>query len=204
MKKKIANILLMLIGTSAFGKEIAERNIESVVLTQSQPSEVLCVTRPPRNAFTYLRMGACPAQGVGAMPGMGIGYRIISGFSAADFSVNFSGRNQRHYSYATSYSLPKANYLYYFNPTEDNSLYVGGGLAWGGIHKEIRDYQNEDSSTEFDFDGIIANVAIGYEIHRTSTIRSFVQLDLNQPTLAVSQRHDFPSPTAELGVGIGF
>lgn len=196
---KFVITLLTLVGASAFAQESTVEKILAPVYFKQETS----VETPSKNAFTYVRMGASPVQGVGAIPGIGVGYRLSSGSGAVDLSANFGARHQKHGVKATTYTFPKANYLHYFNPTEVNSLYVGGGLAWGGIHKGT----SEDEfgySTKSDFDGIIANAALGYEMQRTSAFRSFVQLDVNQPMLAVSQKHAFPSPSAELGVGIGF
>ena len=204
MKMKFA-ITLLLAGTAAFAQEIAvekltEQQLPALVYSKQEPISLI---KSEKNSFTYIRMGASPLQGVGAVPGMGIGYRLASGSSAVDLSGNFGARRIKHGKEVTTYTLPKVNYLHYFTPTKDNSLYVGGGLAWGGVHTNTHNY-DEEYSSRADFHGIIANAAVGYEMQRASSVRSFVQLDVNQPTLAVSQRHEFPSPSAELGVGLGF
>ncbi len=212
---KIVIALLTLVGASASAQETT---VEKITAPVQLKQEIHSFVKPAKNSFTYIRMSAAPVQGVGAVPGIGIGYRLASGSSAMDLSANMGVSHQKHGSNAVSYTLPKANYLYYFTPTEDNSLYVGGGLAWGGIHTEVYDRQasihtdlyddEEDDYDHFsqrtDFDGIIANAAVGYELQRSKSFRSFVQLDVSQPTLAVSQRHAFPSPSAELSIGIGF
>ncbi len=159
----------------------------------------------PKKSFGYLRMGVSDTElartDVQILPGVGLGYRLVSGSSAIDLSASFNrrkaitdeGREETYH-----YTMPKANYLYYINADANNSLYVGGGLAWGGV--ETRTMTQEKKS----FMGIIPNIALGYELNRTGAIRSFVQLDASQPAIAALKDGAIPKPFAELSFGAGF
>jgi hypothetical protein len=155
----------------------------------------------PKKSFGYVRMGISdsrlPTDGVQHMiPGLGLGYRLTSGPSAIDMSAAYSQRDIRtdegkKHTYV--YTLPKVNYLHYLSSDKNNSLYAGGGCAWGGMKMEDRE-----------FHGLIPNVAIGYEMNRNAAWRSFVQLDVSQAAIAASQKGPLPKTLAEITLGAGF
>lgn len=156
-----------------------------------------------KSSFGYLRMGVSDSQlptmdSVQVLPGFGLGYRLISGASAIDLSASFNRREIRSDEGSKEstyvYTLPKANYLYYISPARNNSFYAGAGLAWGGMKTK--------EATEFH--GLVPNVAVGYEMNRKATLRSFVQIDVSQAAIAGIQKGALPKPYAELSLGAGF
>lgn len=203
MKKEIGTVFLTFATALGFAQEAlpeqAATNLVQLEVKPALPSFEEKVI--PRKSFGYLRMGVSdselPADTVQMLPGLGLGYRIVSGPSAFDVSASFNRRDirsdegkQRTY----QYTLPKANYLYYVTGERNSSFYAGGGLAWGGVK----------TKDEREFHGLIPNVSLGYELNRNSTLRSFVQFDVSQPVIAASQKGDLPNAFAEFSLGAGF
>lgn len=192
MKNIITIALLTLSTTCVFAQE-NDTATNQIIQTMTAPAPLS--KKGEKDSLCYLRMGVSPLQAVGAIPGIGIGYRLYSGSTAVDFSTSVNGLCSED-AKAFTYMLPKANYLYFLTPAEKNSVYFGAGLGWGGIYKK--------TEAKEEFNGLIANASLGYEIERKEDFRSFVQLDLNQPTIAASKQSAFPGPSAELAAGIGF
>lgn len=200
MKKEITTLFLTLATALGFAQELPETtpSLLEVEVKPALPS--LEVKARPKQSFGYLRMGVSdsevPKDTQQMVPGLGIGYRIVSGSSALDLSASFNRRERRTdegKERTYQYTLPKANYLYYVSPERSNSFYAGGGLAWGGVQ----------TADDQEFHGLVPNVAIGYEL-RNSMLHSFVQLDVSQPAIAASQKGSLPSPIAEIALGAGF
>lgn len=179
-----------------------------------------------RSSTIYLKMGASdsnlPKNDETIMPGLGIGYRTAYGHNALDVSSEWNHRqirdteNQRIANY--SYTLPKVNYLFYVTPASNNSLYAGAGLALGGVKQTTvisatEEIVDEDGvvtpavaahNDTREFHGLIPNVAAGYEFNRNGGVKTFVQLDISQPALAVMREGSFMGPKVALSAGLGF
>lgn len=196
MKKEITTAILTLATALGFAQEAIPEvlpNIAQIQTTPALPSIKEKVT--PNKSFGYLRMGVSDSNlqttSIEMIPGFGLGYRIVSGSSAFDISGSFNRREtitdegkERTY----LYTVPKVNYLYYVD-----NFYAGAGAAWGGV-------KTQDTN----FVGIIPNVAVGYELNRTGTLRSFVQLDVSQPAIAAVKDGALPKAFAEISFGAGF
>lgn len=206
MKKEITTAFLTLAAAFGFAQEatlvpVSGETRPNLVQLEVQPTLSIEERVAPTKSFGYLRMGVSdsqlPTSSKQMLPGLGLGYRLASGASALDLSASFNRRETRSdegKSRTYIYTLPKANYLYYITPASNNSLYAGGGAAWGGVKtKEGRE-----------FHGLIPNVALGYEMNRNATLHSFVQLDVSQPAIAASQRGNLPKTYAEVTLGAGF
>jgi hypothetical protein len=207
MKKKITTAFLTLAASFVFAQDaIPSLRVEEVLPTlvqlESKPSFSSIEEKMAlKKSFGYLKMGVSdselPSSDMKVLPGFGLGYRIAAGASAFDISASFNRREIRTddgKESTYSYSLPKANYLYYITPARNSSFYAGAGLAWGGVRTKE---QNE-------FHGLIPNAAIGYEMNRNATLRSFIQLDVSQPAIAGRQKGDLPKAFAEFSLGAGF
>jgi hypothetical protein len=202
MKKEITTLVLTLATAFGFAQEaLPETAVTNLVNLDIQPALPTFETKlVSSKSFGYLKMGVSDSELPGnteqMIPGLGLGYRIGSDSSAFDLSAAFNGREIRDGAEKTrtyQYAL-KGNYLYYVTAARNSSLYAGGGLAWGGMKTlDGREFQ-----------GIIPNVALGYEMNRNAAWRSFVQLDVSQPILAASQRGDLPDAFAEISLGAGF
>lgn len=202
MKKTFTTAFLTLATAFGFAQDVLP-NLTQLEVTPALPSIKEKVS--PKKSFGYLRMGLSDTElnktDVQVLPGVGLGYRLVAGSSAIDLSASFNRRKSvtdEGREETLHYTVPKANYLYYVNAESNNSFYAGAGLAWGGI--DTRDMEDNKSS----FIGLIPNVALGYELNRTGTLRSFVQLDVSQPAIAAVKEGAFPKTFAELSVGAGF
>lgn len=169
-----------------------EATTQPTLSTEKLPAAIEVTLVPPaekpKNSFFYIRAEVAPIASIGAIPGMGIGYRLISGASALDFSASGKGKSK-----GGVWTFPKMNYFHYLTPSAEESIYLGGGVALGGI-----------TTSNNAFHGMFANATVGYEMHRIERFRSFVQLDINQPAVASRQKGSFPGPSAEFSLGAGF
>ncbi len=93
------------------------------------------------------------------------------------------------------YTIPKILALKFVDPCSNFSLYFGGGGSWTGIVNN-----NENQA----FHGVFAEAVIGYELQRQGSMRTFIQLEVNQGILAAYRKGKYPTPTALLTFSIGF
>jgi hypothetical protein len=195
MKTKIATTLFSIGAALGFAQEAP------IV----QPSAILPVApakveAPSRSSLVYVQMGvadADPLNKVQALPGLGIGYRLRGENSSFDFAVK--GTRQKNGEGETTYfyALPRVSYLRYLSAAQNQSFYLGAGMAWGGVKEAGSDA----------FTGIIPSLSVGYEMNRLQSWGSFIQLDVSQPAIStqeVTSFQDLPKPLAELAVGLGF
>lgn len=191
MKKSIFAFLIL---TSSF--TFAEEMIPSPT------SEFTPMVRLPepkeldKKGFFYVRFTAVEGDLSNAgsvLPGLGFGYRRLAGNGAADISISGIGRKE-HRNSRYMWSAPKASYLHYLQPDEKKSVYLGGGLAWGGISNKRGD----------NFIGIIPSVTVGYEFTHKASFLGFGEFTISQPSIAVYRKGPLSGPIAELSMGIGF
>ncbi len=204
VKKKIATAILTIATACGFAQEATPQLSIDKLPQQIEVTLVKKEDTQPRKSFYYIRADVAPMADAGVLPGIGVGYRLNYDASALDFSASIKGRHSDD-SRATVWTWPKVNYLYYFTPAQDGSLYLGGGLAYGGI--ATREETNDDdywTTTRTEFHGLLGSACAGYEMHRSSRLRTFVQLDVNQPIAPSYRVGAFPGPSAEFSVGAGF
>jgi hypothetical protein len=211
MKKSIATILIGLFSTIVadptpdapvdaaskliIGEAVSDATSDLRFSIKSL-SEEAQVSKP---AFFYVRFAAAEsdvARMSSLLPGLGIGYRRLAGNGAADISISGIGYGEKKNG-QIFWTVPKTSYLHYFDPDQQHSLYMGGGLAWGGL-------MSKENQKENHFIGIIPSFTSGYEFVRKSTVLGFTELNISQPALAVYKKGAFPGPIAELTLGIGF
>ena len=186
MKKTFLTAILTFATTLGFSQEAQP---ESSLVLNVPSSNIQMVQLQPvaKNTFTYLKIGAADPRAEKSeviIPGIGLGWRTVAGAGALDLSVSFSGGESNNF----LFTLPKVNYLHYLTPASDSSMYLGGGLAYGGMKR---------------FVGLIPNLAIGYEINRHQNWRGFTQLDISQPAIAAGGKVR-QGPALELSIGGGF
>lgn len=227
MKKHILTSFLALVSASCFAIDTTSvvEPLKSVNIPREQKIS-LNQTKSSPEGFLYVRMNVAEPQAHAPelrqnafLPGLGLGYRRGEA-SALDISFSMSQiRNEGQNS--IFWAFPKMSYLRYFSPKKASSFYLGAGLTWGGLsfrHQPVVnvDLTNIDQAYADEeiieaprkktfFFGIIPTACVGYESNRQeASWRSFVQLEVSQPTLAVTNSGPFPGPVAELSVGLGY
>ncbi len=173
----------------------------SAILDKAPNSSVKVVssteTIAAKQSHLYLRLNVTepnPGNRRPLMPGLGLGFRKMSGSSALDFSAAYSKRKGKHHGKSEWITLPKMSYLYYFSPVQTQSVYAGPGVAYGRIKRHAGDR----------FQGLIPSASIGYEISRKANLLSFLQLDVSLPLIATKRRGHLPGLMAEFAFGAGF
>lgn len=199
MKKTMTLGILTLAAAFGFAQETTPEVLPIIAQLQTTPAFPSIQEKVSTStSFGYLKMGVSDSEfdRIDTIPGFGLGYRIHTDTSAIDISASYNYRKtytEEGRETNVHYTLPRVNYLYYLSAKSAHSLYAGGGLAWGGVHSKAET-----------FVGLIPNVALGYEINRTGTLRSFVQIDVSQPAIAAYKHGKLPTTLAELSVGAGF
>jgi hypothetical protein len=211
MKKSLFASLLSLTAMAFAEPTIAIPDATSAIATEIKSNSI-----PPsqkmnelKQGFFYVRFAAGEhnmAQTSALVPGLGLGYRLMAGDGAADISFSgigfFEHRNARYF-----WTAPKASYCHYLTPQAEKSLYVGGGLAWGGVRERRWEPNDDDYLSDYkdsSFIGIIPSATIGYEFARRTSFLGFTEFTVSQPLLAVSREGSYPGPIAELSLGVGF
>ncbi len=227
MKKHVLTSIFALVSASCFAIDTPAvvEPPKTVNLPREQQIHFNEKALAPKG-FLYVRMNVAEPQAHtpelsrnNLLPGLGIGYRRGTA-TALDISFSTSHiRNQEEES--TFWAFPKMSYLRYFSPKKTSSFYLGAGLTWGGLsyrHKAsaVQTVSEGDQTSEeiaitetqrekTFFFGIIPTACVGYESNRQEAAwRSFVQLEVSQPTLAVKNSGPFPGPVAEFSVGLGY
>jgi hypothetical protein len=130
-----------------------------------------------------------PVLGLGRRcecPEMGVDYSLSLGYSTG------IGGNKRS---VFIYTVPKILALRFVDPCSNFSFYYGGGASWSGI------VNNNIHQT---FHGVFLEAVLGYELQRKGSVRTFIELEVNQGILAAYRKGKYPSPSAQLTFGMGF
>jgi hypothetical protein len=198
MKTKIATAIVSLVSALGFAQEapIAQPSA-------SFPTERKMSDQPAsKGSFSYVRMGIADSDAINqfeTLPGLGLGYRWALGNGALDVSANYTRELKKADTENYFYTAPKVSYLHYWNSASNQSLYLGAGLSWSGIKKEV---------AANNFDGIAPSATVGFEMNRHQAVRTFAQLDVYQPAMAITRSSisfdNLPGPLAEVSVGLGF
>ncbi len=196
MKKTITTVILTAASALAFANEPMVAKTLSDLSLETRAGRVETVVSKP--GYTYLRMAmadSAPTNAFQIVPGLGIGYRLMSGNGALDLSANYSSaKGWKGDSSSYFWTLPKASYIHYLSPKSDQSAYAGLGLAWGELK----------SKDDREFSGVIPNATLGVEFLRKAAVRTFAELNVSQPAIARTVSDKFPGPIAEFSIGAGF
>lgn len=144
-----------------------------------------------KHFYTKLSGVTTPGNSTSTGGAVTLGIRAEKEDFAYDFSLTGGGLNN-----GAIWNTPKIMYLKYSNPCDDNTFYYGGGLSWGGIRNK--------SSNQY-FEGIMAELAIGYRFNRSSNLMSFIELTASQPVIPTNRvKTHITPPALSLGLGLGF
>lgn len=211
MKKCILASLLTVLAASCFAIETSSV-IEPLTSSKLIASKTPIKQPESSDGFLYVKMDVADTQVTQTpqwpyntlfMPGLGIGYRRGT-VTAIDISIGGSLKKDKGTYNMHCWSFPKMAFLRYLTPQKESSFYVGAGLNWGEIsHKQkMSDLQKQRKS----FLGLSPLARIGYEFNHGSknNWRSFFELEVSQPVLAVTKTGNLPGPIAELSVALGY
>jgi hypothetical protein len=148
----------------------------STTTTESNSSSATEIS----DSLWYLRLGAggVVASGLKGGPSFGTGFR----YNWSSYGIDASIFNFILTKHGSSIDNPagswlKLSALYYADPFGASSMYCGAGLGWGTTQVNIDD-------VPFSNFGLDIGLTAGVELHRTSVVRYFVQLDATLPTYA--------------------
>jgi len=196
MKKTITTAILTAVTALGFADAPIAKSLSDLSLDRQATRNV--EMNAPKTGFAYFRFAAAestPTKTVQVVPGLGVGYRMMVSNGAVDLSANYSSaKGWKGESNSFFWTLPKASYVHYLNPTGNQSAYGGIGLAWGGL-------KTKDNR---EFEGVVPSATLGMEFFRKSAFRSFAELNVSQPAIARTVSNKFPGPLAELSIGAGF
>jgi hypothetical protein len=152
--------------------------------------------RVEADSLWYARLGYGGALGPSFThgPAFGFGYRYELDSLGIDLSFlnlmigNNTDNNSSSGSVGVTGSWIKLMALYFIDPTANRTSYVGGGLGWGAT--AVASATNGSSTTNstvstYSGSGLQAELSVGYELLRASTIRIFMQLDATLPLYSV-------------------
>jgi len=191
---------------------VVDRN--NVTMAQQAPRRV------EADSLWYVKLGyggvAGPAFVAG--PALGFGYRYELDniavyvsffnlmFSSGDTQTDANGVS-RTSSGGVSGSWAKLAALWYKDPIANSSIYLGGGLSWGGA---VVASASSTSLDAYSGSGLQAEAIAGFEFLRASSIRLFAEADATIPFYRIT-RYDSVSGTEKgyapmftVGVGIGW
>jgi hypothetical protein len=166
--------------------------------------------RAQADSLWYFRLGYGGATGpvTNAGPGFGFGYRYELDSLAIDLSflnlLVFGNDDPASNESGVTGSWVKLMGLYFFNPTANASLYLGGGVGYGVT--AVGDANNTYAGS-----GLQGEAALGFEFLRASTIRIFAELDATLPFYGVypalysvdTSKSYVPSFVVSMGIGWG-
>lgn len=205
MKKKISTIICALTSLGLF----ADTHQSFTPSLQPVPESTIITTEQNelKKGLIYVRfLAADPSvfTQYQVHPGVGLGYRRLKASSAFDISVTTGGHGG-HRRIAYTWSAPKVSYLHYINPYADQTMYLGAGMAFGGIEsrKEISDGFGIKSE-RCEFVGLLGHVTAGVELFRRDACVVFSELSLSQPLVPANKPKGVFGPSAELSCGLGF
>lgn len=151
------------------------------------------------SSLTYMKFGAThPPGDTGILPTIGLGTRVQKNSYGFDISLNGSSV------IFSNYASLKGMVLYYpFN--ENNHFYVGFG-AGVGYHENSAPLGPPYGSSSKKQGNVNLEAAIGYEFHHSRNFKTFIQLELTQPTFTLGKQRNQKSgkPGVAVTFGLGF
>ena len=154
--------------------------------------------------FSYVRVGegALFADVKYLTPAVGFGVRTELDSFAIDSSLNLQvksnpGGGQRD---VIAGSVIDLKVLRFAEPMADATIYLGGGLSWGGVDLTA----SRPPYTRVSGNGLQAEITSGYEFARKSAIRMFVEANAVLPLYAATTATPYYLPNSgvvETGTG---
>lgn len=162
-----------------------------------------------RNYYKYLRFDGnmLTSDPENIIPGISIGYRYFSKGHAIDLALEIASMQSGSTDICLT-TLPRAMLLTYAHPHAQESFYHGIGISCSSFIKKdyVEDeyYWDRHEIIKKQFTGLCAEICMGYEMMRTSSIRTFVESNISLPMLKIESRSNNYSPVVKLGIGFGY
>jgi hypothetical protein len=149
----------------------------------SAPAFAQQTSQPQFRSFGYARLGygAAFADAVRSAPAVGFGFRGELPSVAFDVSFfNYMIGAHRYYGDGSvlAGSVLKLQMLKFLDAQSERSMYVGGGLSWGGVTANGGDAPYASS---WHGSGLQGEFSTGYEFRGNTPLRVFVQGDVGVP-----------------------
>lgn len=179
--------------------------------------------RVEADSLWYARLGYGGVKGpsFGHGPAIGFGYRYELDELGIDLSflnlmfANNSNDSGTSGSVGVTGTWIRLMALYFLNPTANRSAYLGAGLGWGVTAVASATDVNSvtGSVSAYSGSGLQAELSLGYELLRASTIRIFMQGDVSLPfykihstviTSATTNTDSTYAPSFVVSLGIGW
>jgi hypothetical protein len=142
----------------------------------------------------------------GIFPGYGFGYRRSIGKHGLDISTNYASfktDTDNQYEKFVFWTAPSISYIHYLTNNQDSSLYGGIGIGWGETY--LVSNVDNNYEREYDFQGLMPNLMIGYEFLRNETFLTFLEFNVTHPMIASYRDGNMkPKPYGQVSLGAGF
>ncbi|MEZ4270753.1 MAG: hypothetical protein R3C68_04775 [Myxococcota bacterium] len=189
-----SQMIRAIISDTPVGNELHAVKRSNVVEAQANPKRIKA------DSLWYLSLGPILTLGEDVNPGsqFTFGYRYELNSFGVDASISLGAHNINNDESGFIWTVPKLMGLYFFDPESNGTFYLGGGLSWGGV-------SNIDKNEDFDGSGLQGELALGYELLRTSSLRMFIQANATLPFYRGSEDggDERYTPTFGIAFGIG-
>ena len=176
-------------------------NLKNLLLFFLLISSVLHADQEKRSSLYYVKLGAThpPGSSSGILPSFGLGVRFQKDYYGCDLSANLGSV------VFVNYASLKGMFLYYPRPEKRHQLYFGCGPGLG-YHLTSVPMGAPFGSATTEYGNITLEGAIGYEFRHARHFKTFIQLELSQPTFnfgGYKHRSSY-TPRVALTGGFGF
>lgn len=154
-----------------------------------------------RSSLYYLKLGVThpPGNFSGILPSFGLGARFQRGYYGFDLSANLGSI------VFINYASLKGMFLFYPQPERKHQLYFGIGPGIG-YHLSSVPMGGPFGATSDQRGNVTLEGVLGYEFRHAHHFKTFIQLELSQPTFGFGGhgRRCSYKPGVALTGGIGF
>ena len=171
-----------------------------LLLITSSFLPILGASEEKKSSLYYAKLGATypPGDSI-VLPTFGIGARFQRDHYGLDLSANLGSI------LLINYASLKGTFLFYPQPEKKNQLYFGVGPGVGYYLDSIP-MGHPHGSTSGEWGIVTVEGVFGYEFRHTDHFKTFVQLELSQPTFGFAEQrhHSDYRPGFALTAGFGF
>lgn len=164
-------------------------------------SSILHSDQETRSSLYYIKLGAAHPPGNSAviLPSCGIGTRFQRDNHGFDLSANLGSV------VFVNYASLKGLFLFYPQPERQHQLYYGVGPGLG-YHLASVPMGGPFGGGTTEYGNITLEGVLGYEFRHASHFKSFIQLEISQPSMGFGRHRIYCrfTPGVALHGGFGF